>query len=119
MTVTMERPHYVGTRRYDAVPAAARIARHRRARPTARTALAAATSLVRRAAARAASARVPSLGAASMTVRVVAALVFVFGISLGLVAVLLLVESTPGAVPYAPVVTPSPTPFPSGWTYGR
>lgn len=86
MTITAGRTTYVGTRRYDAVPARARAARHRR-RPRPVVAFAAAAHRVRRAAARVATEWEARVTLRALTGAVVAAIGI--GVLLGVAALLL------------------------------
>lgn len=105
MTLTIERHHDVGMRR----------PRHRLAEP----AFAAVSGTVTDAArdvGRAIADRLPIDWTLRMTARVVAVALLVVVLLLGFGALMLVQAS--GGPPYAPRVTPSPTPYPGGWTYG-
>jgi hypothetical protein len=108
VSITAERPIYVPRRRYADRPAEVRVARHRASEAFA---VALVAQLVELAIA---------LWSATMSPRAVARLIVIVGfavlIVLGLGA--LIIGGPSPAVPPGQVVTPSPTPFPGGWTYG-
>lgn len=119
MTITAERPAYVGSRRFADRPAEARAARHRATEPAAVALVAQLGELVLGAGSAAARAAA-RLWSATMSPRAVARLIVIVGVAVGLFlgfGALILHDPTPAA-PREPVVTPSPTPSPGGWTYG-
>lgn len=116
MTMTIERPPYAGTRRFEAVPRARRAPRHRR-RSGALTGVAAGAHLVCAAAGRAA-ARVSAEWAARMTFRVGIVAILASAVLVMFLGLAVLMTPVTPAAPVRPqFVTPSPTPFPSGWTF--
>ena len=125
MTITAERPTYVGSRRYADRPAEARAARHRATEAVA-VALAAqlAELVVEAGRTLALFARgVLIVLSGSWAARTTARAAVVVAVSAFLLAamlfgsVLVMVEPLRSG-PRPAIVTPSPTPFPGGWTYG-
>jgi hypothetical protein len=124
MTMTAERPRYAGVRRFNARPAEVRRPRHRSTETLAVALVAQLVEVVLgagRAAAplgRALAGLFASAWARRMTVRAAAVLALAslaLALTLAVSAVALVEPSR--ATRYAPVVTPSPTPYPSGWTF--
>lgn len=118
MTTLTERPTYVGTRRFADRPLGVTRARHRLAEP-ALVELAASLADALRAAGRAAAGGLTLAWAARMTARTAGVLIIAGAILLGGgTLVILEVTAAPADLVHPVlVVTPSPTPYPDGWTY--
>lgn len=117
MTLTADRPTYVGARRFANVPVPARAARHRAPELLAVALLAQFLELVTPIA----RALVNVLGGswAARTTARAAVVVVVSSVLLAAMLIgsaLVMVEPLRSG-PRPAVVTPSPTPYPSGWTY--
>lgn len=109
MTMTIERHHDVGTRR----------PRHRLAEP-AIEAVRGTVADAARDAGRYVAARSPVDWSLRMTARVTAVVVLAALLLLGFGALIVAhppARATPAPAPGREVVTPSPTPYPGGWTY--
>lgn len=118
MTALAERPTYAGTRRFADRPLTVTRSRHRLAEPAFLVVLASLADVVR-GACRAAASRVGLASAARMTARTISTPIVAGAFFLGF-GTLIVVEAHEVPADRSPrmlVVMPSPTPYPSGWTY--